>query len=220
MIHWQGADRRLVVYQCSQNTILNIAAYVPSAEAGDIDEGGRGSTGRKDDLLRAFEGFPPAVKRIIGESDGSRLRSWALMKIEPLPTWIKGRVALLGDAAHPFQPWFGQGAAMAIEDAVSVAMMLPLGTTPDQVPARLALYERARFDRVTRVMDYTIINGQDGEGLGEAGLIRAQRETFNHDEVKYSTHLLEEALALESGEGVEALVDITASRPGEIQLSA
>jgi salicylate hydroxylase len=57
----------------------------------------------------------------------------------------------------------GQGAAMAVEDAVSMATMLPLGTSPADVHARLKLYEEARRDRVEMVLNYTRIAGLDPE---------------------------------------------------------
>lgn len=85
----------------------------------------------------------------------------------------------MGDAAHPFQPHvssetprvemarhanlsdMGQGAAMAIEDAVSLAVLLPLGTTVANIPSRLALYEQARRERVETILEYTRINGRN-----------------------------------------------------------
>jgi salicylate hydroxylase len=55
----------------------------------------------------------------------------------------------------------GQGGAMAIEDAVSVAVLLPLGTTKQQVPERLRLYEKCRKERNETVLMYTRMNGRD-----------------------------------------------------------
>ncbi|ROW11286.1 hypothetical protein VMCG_01002 [Cytospora schulzeri] len=198
MLEWGGADRRIIGYPCSKNTVFNLGAFLPTAEMGDTDEGGHSSSSKKDDLLRAFSGFSPGVRALIAEADEAKLKSWALMRIDPaLPTWVRGRVAILGDAAHPFQPYFGQGAAMAIEDAVSVAMMLPLGTTPDQVPSRLALFERARIGRVATIQEYTRLNGQyagQQHGLPVAEVLKAQDVAFQHNEREHSTRLLEEAL--------------------------
>ena len=53
---------------------------------------------------------------------------WILLDLEGLPRWVNGTLALLGDAAHPFLPHQAQGGAQAIEDAVSLAIVLPLGT--------------------------------------------------------------------------------------------
>ena len=65
----------------------------------------------------------------------------------PLPRWVKGRIALLGDAAHPMLPFYAQGAGQAIEDAAALAVCLATG------PAALARYERVRLPRASRVQE-------------------------------------------------------------------
>lgn len=68
---------------------------------------------------------------------------------EPLPRWVDGSVALLGDAAHPMFPFLAQDAAQAIEDAAALA--LHLAGNGDDVRAGLLAYQGARIDRATRV---------------------------------------------------------------------
>lgn len=55
----------------------------------------------------------------------------------------------------------GQGAAMAIEDAVSIATLLPYGSTPHDIPMRLEMYRTGRQPRVDLVLHYTRMNGRD-----------------------------------------------------------
>lgn len=64
----------------------------------------------------------------------------------------------------------GQGAAMAIEDAASIATLLPLGTAPDNIPSRLEMYEASRRDRVEFVLHYTRLNGRDENDTSSARL--------------------------------------------------
>ncbi|KAJ7145086.1 hypothetical protein C8R43DRAFT_1197222 [Mycena crocata] len=64
-----------------------------------------------------------------------------------LPTWIRGRAALLGDAAHATLPALGQGAAMAIEEASALGCLIPLGTRREDVPSRLEAYQTLRKPR-------------------------------------------------------------------------
>ncbi|MEM1313593.1 MAG: FAD-dependent monooxygenase, partial [Pseudomonadota bacterium] len=73
----------------------------------------------------------------------------------PLPRWSHGRVALIGDAAHPTTPFMAQGAAMALEDAVTLARALE---TEAPEPA-LAAWERARKPRCTRLQAAARRNG-------------------------------------------------------------
>jgi salicylate hydroxylase len=76
----------------------------------------------------------------------------------------KGRVALLGDAAHPMVPYLAQGAGMAIEDAAALAWALAgstQGTVPlNDVPAQLQRYAQARWQRNAQVQARAIKNGQ------------------------------------------------------------
>ena len=69
-----------------------------------------------------------------------------------------GRVALLGDAAHPMRPYLAQGAGMAIEDAAELAHALQGDL--DDIPAALQRYARARWKRNARVQERAIRNGK------------------------------------------------------------
>lgn len=64
----------------------------------------------------------------------------------------------------------GQGGAMGIEDAVSLATLLPLGTRVDEIPVRLRLYEKARRPRVDYVLENTRLNGLDEDDMSEKRL--------------------------------------------------
>jgi salicylate hydroxylase len=59
----------------------------------------------------------------------------------------------------------GQGGAMAIEDAVSIAMLLPYGTKAIDIPARLELYQSSRRPRVEMILNFTRMNGRDNERI-------------------------------------------------------
>ena len=72
---------------------------------------------------------------------------WQLKVTPLLPTWIRGRAALLGDAAHATLPLLGQGLAMGLEDAATLGCLLPLGTTKEDVPTRLEAYQLLRKER-------------------------------------------------------------------------
>lgn len=74
----------------------------------------------------------------------------ALYERDPMTSWTQGRMALLGDAAHPMLPFMAQGAGMAIEDAVVLARHLD-GVSVEDLPAALRRYERARIQRTSQI---------------------------------------------------------------------
>lgn len=90
-------------------------------------------------LKRYFEEFPHAVTNVLDKTVGEPLHH-DIYDIEPLKTFVKGRVVLLGDAAHAATPNMGQGASQAIEDAVCLANQL------EQYPLKEAL---ANYDRLS-----------------------------------------------------------------------
>jgi salicylate hydroxylase len=77
---------------------------------------------------------------------------------DPLPFWSRGRITLLGDAAHPMLPFLAQGAAMAIEDSLVLARVL--SESPGDVAAALKCYETARLPRTARVQLSARAQGQ------------------------------------------------------------
>lgn len=84
------------------------------------------------------------------------LGPWPLLELGALPSWSRGRVALLGDAAHAMSPSAGQGASLAIEDALVLASCLEA----DAAPARaFASYEQQRRPRVERIAKQARRNG-------------------------------------------------------------
>jgi salicylate hydroxylase len=88
-------------------------------------------------------------------------RQWALHDREPVSgasQMTQGRVALLGDAAHPMRPYLAQGAGMAIEDAETLAKCLSVGNAT--VPEQLQAYAEQRWGRNARVQARAIRNGR------------------------------------------------------------
>ena len=83
----------------------------------------------------------------------------------------QGRVALVGDAAHPMLPYLAQGAGMAIEDAYESAAQI-LGATPTNVPVRLQQFAHARWQRNARVQARAVRNGQIFHATGPMRLGR------------------------------------------------
>ena len=96
-------------------------------------------------MRRAFSGFGGGVRALLAAARTTYL--WGLFDHAPLPRWVRGRVALLGDACHPMLPFLAQGATMALEDAWVLAQALD---TADDLDRGLAAYAAVRRPRATR----------------------------------------------------------------------
>jgi 2-polyprenyl-6-methoxyphenol hydroxylase-like FAD-dependent oxidoreductase len=119
-------------------------------EAPDADPGARAA------WLRAVHRDDPAPVDEILAAVRSVPRAYPLHELPPLPAWSRGRVALIGDAAHAMGPHAGQGASMAIEDALVLAGCLAQAW---EIPAALARFEALRRPRVAEVAAVTARNG-------------------------------------------------------------
>ncbi len=107
-------------------------------------------------LRREFSGWDPRIESLL--SQVSATFRWALYDREPLPTWSRGRLTLLGDAAHPMLPHLGQGANQAIEDGMALATILSRAN-PQTVATALLVYEGLRRERVGLIQQGARENG-------------------------------------------------------------
>jgi len=98
-----------------------------------------------DELREVYAGWEPDVDTMLKLVEG-KVSRWAVHVVEPLPQFVSGRVALLGDAAHGMTPHQGVGGGQSVEDAHLLGRLLshPLVTSPAEVPAALQVFERAR----------------------------------------------------------------------------
>lgn len=169
---WLGPNLHVVQYPVCSGDWLNVVAIVHgqlppqhnslehwdhSANAADLRASLAGVCNPLQDLLQAVPSW----------------RLWVLCDRPPMSgahQHAQGRVALLGDAAHPMRPYLAQGAGMAIEDAAVLASALQPGA---DVPAALAHYARQRWQRNARVQARAIRNGRI---FHASGLVRWGRD--------------------------------------------
>ncbi|KAJ4129654.1 hypothetical protein NW754_003936 [Fusarium falciforme] len=185
LIIWYGSDRRVVMYPCEDNKQFNFVCIHPREESdpGSIEDWS--TDANKSMLLKVYENFDPALVNLLGKADASSLKVWELLDMEVLPSWTKDRLALLGDAAHPFLPHQGQGAGVAIEDAASLAVVLPRGTVPEQVPERLQLYQEFRLERAHKIQQFSRRAGRDSVDK-DFDMMEYSNYNMGHDEWDHS----------------------------------
>jgi len=109
-------------------------------------------------LLREVHAGDPAPVGPILASAAGPITAWPMYDSPALTTWSRGRVCLAGDAAHAMPPYAGQGASMALEDAVTLARCLRDMPAPE---AAFAAFERLRRPRITAVLKEVARNGGD-----------------------------------------------------------
>lgn len=148
---WAGAGRHLVTYYMRGGDLVNMVAVL---ERPDWAEEGWSIPGNSDELRQAFAGWHPTVQALL--EGVSECFLWGLFDRPEQVRWIKGRLALIGDAAHPMVPFMAQGAAQAMED---VGVLIRHLRNAD-VPSALEAWEAERWPRVTRVMQTARANGR------------------------------------------------------------
>ena len=166
---WMGPRLHVVHYPVRSGQWLNLVAIVHGAKPDQDREWDH--AGQTQALMHAMG----AVGRDLHERLASvpAWRQWALHDRVPLSQaseMAQGRVALLGDAAHPMRPYLAQGAGMAIEDAQVLAQRLSLGGL--SVPEQLQGYAEQRWARNARVQTRAIRNGRIFHAQGPVALGR------------------------------------------------
>ncbi|KAK7745340.1 hypothetical protein SLS53_002836 [Cytospora paraplurivora] len=186
---WFGSDRRVVMYPCNDNELLNFVCIHPETESHANTGDGKYTPASVEQLIKVYKDFDPALLALIRKVDPATVKVWQLMDMGVLPTWTAGKLALLGDAAHPFTPHQGQGAGQAIEDAATLSVVLPKGTSPEAVPERLKLYEKIRYTRVHQIQEYSRQAGKDWiDGKPQIDVLEYQAFNFGHDEIDNSNN--------------------------------
>ncbi|WP_213880814.1 FAD-dependent urate hydroxylase HpxO [Pseudomonas sp. dw_358] len=102
----------------------------------------------REELRQHFDGWAAPVQRLIERLDVSNVSRVEIHDMAPIASFVRDRVVLLGDAAHPMAPDLGQGGCQAMEDAWVLAQCLNHG----ELDAALVHYDEARAERTAQIM--------------------------------------------------------------------
>ncbi|OBB11942.1 salicylate hydroxylase [Mycolicibacterium conceptionense] len=179
---WLGPRQSFLAYPVSAGDLLNIVAFVPTnltvteswTAPGDVAE-----------LADAYRGWDPTVLSIIGAMDTTF--RWGIYDREPLDRWSTDRITLLGDSAHAVTPHLGQGANQAIEDAMTLAVVLR-DARAHELKARLRRYEDLRMARTRHVRDQARAAGSIYRSTDLAPLTQAEQLHSILDSVAINTY--------------------------------
>lgn len=173
---WIGEKKHIIAYPVSSKTIYNISTAHPDSNFAAAPDETYTTRGSKESMLSVYSDFAPICQKMLQLVPEGEVCEWKLRVHEPLPTWVHGTAALIGDACHPTLPHLNQGAAQAIEDAAVVA--IALAKTPDSSPESivksLKVYEVLRKERAEACVAMAAANGKEMQ-LGD-GAAAAERD--------------------------------------------
>jgi salicylate hydroxylase len=156
IMSWYGPRRHVLLYPLRHDrhpdSVYSLSAFVPATE---VHRESWTASGDLADLHASLADACPAMQELLGLMDSSLITG--IYFRDPLETWGSDRVVLLGDAAHPAPPSAGQGAGMALEDAVMLAACLRRAGA-DNEQAALREYVDRRKARTTRMLESSRVN--------------------------------------------------------------
>lgn len=165
VVRWVGERRHIIAYPVSNKQIYNLSSAQPDTHFASATNATYTTKGSKAAMLQVYEDFCPLVHRMLNLVPDGEVCEWKLRVHKPLPTWVHGSVALVGDACHPTLPHLSQGAAMAIEDGsvlAEVVSKIPSDKVhdPETITKTLKVYELLRKPHCTGLVDLATHSGR------------------------------------------------------------
>jgi salicylate hydroxylase len=137
-------QRHMMWYDCQDGEVQNFVGITASRE---MPVNNQGQPDYNTAMLEDFEAYHPDLRHVIKMADN--VTCWPLSIHDPLVSWVRGKMVLVGDAAHPMLPFGGQGSNQAIEDAGALGYLLDEINNVAEFPERLSLFEKVRINRVS-----------------------------------------------------------------------
>jgi len=158
-----GINRLLLHYPLRHRTIMNVIGV---AREPNWQEEGWAIPATIEEFANLYCDFYPDVLDLIRAISPGALFKWGLRDREPLQQYTKGRVTMLGDAAHPMSPFLGQGACIAIEDATVLGRAFAAASTFEEA---FGIYENTRKERANGVQLASRQQADENQGVTRRG---------------------------------------------------
>lgn len=179
---WAGPKCHIVHYPLKGwkafNLVVTYHNHAPEAVAGKPVS--------KEEVRRGFEHIHPRARQVIDH--GKDWKLWVLCDRDPIVDWVDGRVALLGDAAHPMLQYLAQGACMAMEDAVCLGAMVAdhadLGTALERYRARRVV-RTARVVMGSRLVGDYVYHPDGAQALVRNAVMGARTPQEWYDRIEW-----------------------------------
>lgn len=173
---WMGPDRHIQGYPIRHGKLYNLVCFAVSyprrrttgltlseqvmshPDPGFTEESWTANASKKE-LLENFGSWDAkCLRKLVDLIPDDKVLVWQLCSHDPLPTWVMGRLVMLGDACHPMLPYVAQGGAQAIEDVAVLNLALNQVSTLQDLPVHLKAYEYARKPRAEHIMGLAGLN--------------------------------------------------------------
>ncbi|KAH8590928.1 hypothetical protein B0O99DRAFT_285698 [Bisporella sp. PMI_857] len=166
-MRYMGPGGHIMAYPVKRNTLYNMVLLHPAKAKLTTNGTGTGTgtgtdhafwatKGNRSEMLDFYRSWSPAIRAWLEYADDDMLE-WTLQTYPPLPEWVRGSVALIGDACHPMLPYVAQGAANAMEDA---AVLTTAFTQTADVQLALRVYEAVRKARGEHIAAGAVSTGK------------------------------------------------------------
>ncbi|TVY53818.1 FAD-dependent monooxygenase OpS4 [Lachnellula cervina] len=188
-MRYMGPGGHIMAYPVMRNTVYNIVLLHPAKTTTKDVENAWTTKGSRKEMMAFYSSWSPAISAWLEYADDEILE-WTLNTYPPLPSWVQGSVALIGDACHSMLPYVAQGAANAMEDA---AVLMTAFTCTADVPSALRIYEAVRKERAEKIAASAAATGQSlhllngpeqqkrDEAIRNAGKEKQEKNT-DHDD--------------------------------------
>ncbi|KAJ4393857.1 hypothetical protein N0V93_003072 [Gnomoniopsis smithogilvyi] len=147
---FMGHGKGAVTYPISKGSQVNFVFFVREPRDTWHEKGGSSIFCTKEEMMQDLKDVDARLKRLL---DWAQPLRWPLFHHPETPTYVRGRICMIGDAAHAMTPYQAAGAGQGLEDAVVLSHILAMVKQSDELDAAFQVYSNKRISRAKRAID-------------------------------------------------------------------